>query len=47
MVRDYQAENIAVEKCQKVDDGPVALVLAPAVNVNWLPSVTHKAISDV
>lgn len=30
----------------KVDDGPVALGVLPAMDVNWLPAVTRKTITE-
>lgn len=46
-VRGYPAERIAPVKRQNVHDGPVVLILALAVDFNWLPNVTCKTISDV
>lgn len=34
-------------KIQKVDDGPLLLVLAPIVDVNMLPGMKHKLSYDV
>lgn len=43
----YPAESIASVERQKVGDGLVMSVSAPAVDVNWLPCVARKAISEV
>lgn len=35
-VKGYKAENILSLKRQNVDEGPVMLVMAPAIEVNWI-----------
>lgn len=44
---DYPAKRLTLLKQQKIDDGPVLAVLAPAVDINWLPNAARKTISDV
>lgn len=46
-VQGYAAVIIALVKPQKVDDGSVVLMMAPAVDVNWRTSVRRKMISNV
>lgn len=46
-VQSYSAERLAPRKRLKVGDGPVVLVLAPAVDVSRLLSVSTKTISDI
>lgn len=46
-VQGYLAEILAPVKRQNIDDGPAVLEFAPAIEVNWLPGVAGKAISDV
>lgn len=36
-VQGYPAERIAPVKRQKIDEGPVLPVMAPAIDVNWFP----------
>lgn len=36
-VQGYPAKQIAPLKLQKVSEGPVVPVMAPAVDMNWLP----------
>lgn len=46
-VRGYLAKRLAAVKWQKNGDGLVVPVLAPVANVNWLPNVARKTISDI
>lgn len=46
-MRDNSADSLAPVKRQKVDDGPVRPVLAPAADVEWLAGVTRKTIANV
>lgn len=44
-VQGYPAERAPPVKRQKVDDGPVMPVMAPAIHVNWISGVARKTIS--
>lgn len=46
-MQGYSAERLAPVKCQKVDNGLVVTLLARFVDVNWLPGVARRTISDV
>lgn len=47
MVQGPPPENIAAVKRVKFDDGPVVLVMPPALDVNYLPVVARKTIFEV
>lgn len=47
IVRGYPAESITPVKSQKVTDGLVVPEFTPTVDVNWLPSMAGKTISEV
>lgn len=46
-VHGYPAGSIAPVKHQKVDDGLMGPFIAPAIDVNRLPGVTRKTLSEV
>lgn len=46
-MKGYPPERIAPLKRQRIASGPVVPKLAPAIDVDWLPDVSSKTISDV
>lgn len=46
-VQDHPAEKIPPVKRQKIDDRPFVPVMAPAVDVDDLPGVSRKTVSEV
>lgn len=46
VVQVYPIEKTAPVRRQNTDDDPVALFMAPAVDVNRLPDVAHKPSSE-
>lgn len=41
------AKKITPVKRQKADDRSVVIFMAPFIDLNWLPGVTRRTISDV
>lgn len=42
IVKRYMAKRIVLLKCQKVDNGPVVILIVPAIDVSCIPDVTRR-----
>lgn len=47
IVQGYPSEQIALLKRQKVDGGPVVIIMVPVVDLNWLLGVLRKMFSEL
>lgn len=47
VLSEYSCESIAAVNKQKIGDGPVLPIIAPAIGVQRLPDITTKANVEV